>query len=292
MDGRRRLYQQITARAGQVQDRPARRHRESVLHGALLGSHRAGLWGARLLTIAVLGAGIGLGLVEGGHVVSGAQIADRLGRLAGLEIKRIKVDGSRHLDQAQLVALLELRPGATMLSFDAARARARLERTNWIAKAQVLKLYPGQILVKIRERQPFVRWQIDGRYKVVDRTGIVLIPLKAVDYPQLSLVVGKGAGKRAARLFRLLKAHPEVARRVKTAIRVADRRWNLRLVNAVTVKLPEHDPGGALARLAELDRRHQLLSRRVEIVDLRVKSRISLRTAPEEQKPVPQAGQS
>jgi len=274
-----------------MRDRRARPHAPRGFRGIVFGAQRSALWAARVLALAVVTAGLGFGLVHGGHVTSGAQVADRLGRLAGLEIKRIKVDGSRHLSQAQLIDILDLEPGATMLAFDASRARRKLERTNWIAEAQVLKLYPGQILVRIRERQPFARWQIQGRYKVVDRTGVVLSPLKAVDYPQLRLVVGKGAGKQAARLFQLLKAHARVAKRVKTAIRVADRRWNLRLVNAVTVKLPEYDAGSALARLAELDRRYQLLSRQVEIVDLRVKSRISLRRRPQGQKPVRQAGQ-
>ncbi len=103
MDGRGRLYQQITQWASHTRDRRAREHAPGGFRGSVFGAQRSALWATRVLALAVVSAGLGFGLVHGGHVTSGEQIADRLGRLAGLEIKRIKVDGSRHLSQAQLI---------------------------------------------------------------------------------------------------------------------------------------------------------------------------------------------
>jgi cell division protein FtsQ len=58
---------------------------------------------------------------------------------------------------------------------------------------------------------------------------------------------------------------------------VSERRWNVVLAEAVEIMLPEVDPAGALARVAELDATSQLLSREIAAVDLRLPERLVFR---------------
>ncbi len=53
----------------------------------------------------------------------------------------------------------------------------------------------------------------------------------------LPLVIGYGAADQAAGFVAKIRQHPELAARVKGYIRVAERRWDLRLENGVTIKL-------------------------------------------------------
>ena len=48
----------------------------------------------------------------------------------------------------------------------------------------------------------------------------------------------------------MLATEPELAARVSAAIRVGDRRWNLRIDNAIDVLLPAEPPAAAWAQLA------------------------------------------
>ena len=65
------------------------------------------------------------------------------------------------------------------------------------------------------------------------------------------------------------------------AVRVADRRWNLKLRNGVEIRLPEEDAAGALDRLAELDEARGVLSSAVMAIDLRLADRVTMRLTPE-----------
>jgi cell division protein FtsQ len=64
---------------------------------------------------------------------------------------------------------------------------------------------------------------------------------------------------------------------VKAAIRIADRRWDLRLDNGVTLSLPADNVGAALKRFAAFDAGRDVLSRDITAVDLRLEDRVTLR---------------
>jgi cell division protein FtsQ len=64
---------------------------------------------------------------------------------------------------------------------------------------------------------------------------------------------------------------------VHASILVADRRWNLQLVNGIDVRLPEIDVDAALHRLVDLDRDKKLLTRDIVMIDLRLPDRVTVR---------------
>jgi cell division protein FtsQ len=87
----------------------------------------------------------------------------------------------------------------------------------------------------------------------------------------------------------MLASAPDLAGRVTAAVRVDDRRWNLRIDNAIDVLLPEQDPAAAWARLSELERTSKLLKRDIQTVDMRLPDRLVLRVraAPAATTPAP-----
>ena len=93
------------------------------------------------------------------------------------------------------------------------------------------------------------------------------------------MVVGAGADKAAGALFTMLQSHTELSGRIKAALRVAKRRWNLRLRNGVEILLPENGAPGALAYLMKLHKRYELLSGNINKIDMRISDRITLRRA-------------
>jgi cell division protein FtsQ len=101
------------------------------------------------------------------------------------------------------------------------------------------------------------------------------------------MVVGEGAASHAAELLDMLANEPDLAARVTAAIRVGDRRWNLRIDNAIDVLLPADEPARAWAQLARLDRSSALLQRDVQTIDIRLPDRVVLRVSPETPKETP-----
>jgi cell division protein FtsQ len=74
-----------------------------------------------------------------------------------------------------------------------------------------------------------------------------------------------------------LASEPDIDSRVTAAVFVGDRRWNVRIDNAIDVMLPEDDLTGAWSKLAELQRTSQILQRNVETIDMRLPDRLVLR---------------
>src|SRR5262249_58737182 len=95
------------------------------------------------------------------------------------------------------------------------------------------------------------------------------------------LLVGRPAASHTAELLDMLASEPDLSSRVTAAIRVGDRRWNLRIDNAIDVLLPADAPAYAWAQLARLERSSAILKRDVQTVDVRLPDRLVVRVNPE-----------
>jgi cell division protein FtsQ len=172
---------------------------------------------------------------------------------------------------------LGIGPGVSMFAIDADAAQRRLEHVPWIKRARVLRLLPSTLHVEIVERQPFAIWQENGKLHLIDAEGRKIAPLGQRSREDFLLVVGKGAGASAKELSDQLKDFAGLRQRLQAAIRVADRRWTLKLRNGLEVKLPEHGVLSALQRLDQLEREGRVLSADISALDLRLSDRITLR---------------
>ena len=170
-----------------------------------------------------------------------------------------------------------MKAGDLSVILNAREARRRVEEIAWVKQAEVLRLLPDSIKVKVTERPPFAVWQWQGDLSVIDAEGVVIGPASQDDYAALPLVVGTGANKEAAALFELLARWPALRPRMRAAVRVADRRWNIRLFNGVDIRLPEVGVAAALDELAALEESYGLLQRDIAAVDLRLSDRITIR---------------
>lgn len=241
-------------------------------------------WGAPALGVAAL-LGAGSWAVASGWVdrqwtaLSHATLA--VSADAGLALKEVLVQGRGRTSQEELMAALDLKLGAPILALDPAVLRARLEALPWVARATVERRLPDTLFIAVEEREPLALWQQDGSIVLIDSGGAVIRDPAIAGFADLPLVVGEGANGRAAELMELLALAPELAPRVRAAVWVGERRWNLRLDNGVDVRLPEENGAAAWLELAELQRRHGLLDRDLVAIDLRQPDRLIVRLTPE-----------
>jgi len=197
----------------------------------------------------------------------------------GLVVEDIEVEGRETTDGATILAALAAERGTPILAVSPSRAKQKLESLPWMRSAAIERRLPGTLLVRLVERHPLAVWQHAGRQELIDREGAV-IPVKDLTrFARLPTVVGDDAASHAAPLIEMLAHEPELAARVTAAVRVDDRRWDLRIDNAIDVLLPETDPGEAWTRLAALERANSLLQRDIRTVDMRLPDRLVLRAA-------------
>ena len=296
-DGRRRLVftnMRATATERTVSERgsdraavraaPARRRPRSRLLASLLAQvdqirlpSRVGLYAAAALFAATGAFGAVLGDHMGDIRHGAFVVANYMTAKSGFAIQRVVITGHKEVSEADVLRALEIGDSTSLLTFNAHWALKRLSEIAWVKNATVQKLFPGTLRVDLVEREPYALWQLAGIVSLIDRDGEVIGELGDERFASLPLVVGAGANKRAGELMAMIAPHPSVATRLRAAVRVADRRWNLMLDNGVEVRLPETGADAALAELDDLTVKQGLMARDITLVDLRLADRVVVR---------------
>lgn len=198
---------------------------------------------------------------------------------AGFSVQDVLVEGRKRTDPTLILAILEVERGSPILALDPEDVRLRLEALPWVAEASVERRLPSQLYVRLAERSPLALWQIGGEISVIDLSGTVIRGVEPRSFARLPLVVGKGAPKKTAALLAMLKKTPQLGGLVTAAVRVGERRWNLRLKGGIEVHLPEEQQEEAWTRLVDLQNRHDLLARDVATIDMRLPGRLLVRSS-------------
>ncbi len=241
---------------------------------------RPALWAggaafACLLVIVVLRSG----RAGGAATESLAGLRERLGAVtaaSGLRVQDVKIEGRANTPEPLLRAAIGVSIGDPILGFSVEAARSRIETLSWVEHATVERRLPGTVVVYVQERRPFAIWQNHGRFQLVDREGQV-VNQDISQFRKLPLIVGMGAPAAAAPLLDALTGRPALAEKVVAAVRVGERRWNLRMHSGADVMLPEGHEIAAIDRLMQLEQDHSLLERPLAAIDMRLPDRLVLR---------------
>ncbi len=180
-----------------------------------------------------------------------------------------------------LQAAIGVHEGDPLLGFSLDAIRSRVEGLTWVQSAAIERRLPGTLVVNLVERRPFAVWQNQGRFVLIDHAGQIVAPQDpakdAAAFRVLPLVVGPGAPEHAAELLDLLAAQPVLRAHVVAAVRVGERRWNLRLNTGADVLLPEGHEAAAITRLVEFQQEQDLLDRPLQVLDMRLPDRLVVR---------------
>jgi cell division protein FtsQ len=188
----------------------------------------------------------------------------------GFTIQNVNVTGRNRVPAQFIMQALQITRGMPILNYDPKAAQARLSENPWFKSVNIERRLPDTILIRLTERQPAARWQVNGKQAVIDAEGVVLTTENMDTYNALPVLIGQEAQHKMADLVALLQGQPEIGKQVTVATWVGNRRWDLTLGNNLVVRLPAHQPELALARLAALDAKQKILARDIVSVDLRL----------------------
>ena len=196
---------------------------------------------------------------------------------AGLAVHEVLVKGRIETTKEQLLKAVDIRHGDPILSLDTYAIRERLIALGWVADATVERRLPSTVYLHIRERKAMAIWQRNGSFVLVDQTGTVIGTQGLDHHGHLKVIVGIDAPHHVPALLDMLAATPPLMKRVRAAIWVSGRRWNLLVDDGIYIRLPEKNAHIAWARLATLERDRQVLSQDIIAIDLRIRDRLVVR---------------
>lgn len=240
------------------------------------------------------------GLIERARFAVGDQLI-ALSDGMGMAVADIFTEGRQRTSAAEIFRILEPYYGQNILAVDIGAIQQRLQSLPWVRRATVSRQLPDRLVTNLVEHRPLALWygapalaplpesapalgglapRATGTALVSDRGDIIRIDA-VTPWRHLPILSGADAPAAAPELMRLIETEPALARKVTGAERVDGRRWNVFVDGRIEVRLPEHEPAAAWARLARLDAEERLLARAVDAIDLRLDDRVIVRLADE-----------
>lgn len=218
----------------------------------------------------------------------GTAVGEAVGQ-AGFSVKKVEIKGLNRMQQLPVYNVAYDQNSMAMPLVDLEGTRQRLLRFGWVEDARVYRRLPDTLVVDIVERKPAAIWQHKQQLSLIDRTGVVLEPVKLDQMPDLPLVIGPAANRHAIHLDQLLAATPELKPMIEGATWVGGRRWDLRFQSGEVLALPEGSEAAqkALVKFARMDKSVQLLGRGLVRFDMRIPGKFIVRVSKEPGSVVP-----
>jgi cell division protein FtsQ len=271
---------------GMYQGRALERETRAAPRGVAHPSRRSGpRLPAALRTALVLAA---LAALAFGAARAWGPFRARVARL-----QHVRVEGARYLDGARVAAVAGLHPGDDLVALDLDRARQRLLLDPRIARAEVTRAWPRDVLVRIQEREPVLLVRHDVPWEV-DSAGVLLPPLARGVVADVPLLTGPDfsgfrAGtqvltpevRRGLAWVRILGARDLQLAGEVSEVDVADPGvTDVVLMNGTRVLAPAWPPGArtlSALRVVLEDLRHRGVA--ADEVDLRFEGQVVVRPA-------------
>ena len=198
---------------------------------------------------------------------------------ADLRLSEVYIRGRDRTTQKELLDVLKVERGMPITAIDLPEARKAVQRLPWVKTVHIERRLPHILYIRLTERTPVAVWQNRGEYRPIDTDGQPVETL-VKKLNGLPLILGTDAPERTPELLAYLAQEPELRKRVKAAVRIGRRRWNILLDDidkGITIRLPEKNPAAAWGRLANLNRTQGLLARKVTMIDLRMPDKLIVR---------------
>ena len=92
------------------------------------------------------------------------------------EVQKLSVSGIKHVQENEVLAKAGFEVGTNVFRVDLSEIRARVEELEWVRHAQVQRVLPDQIIIKIVEREPIGLTRIRGEIYQFDADAKILDP--------------------------------------------------------------------------------------------------------------------
>lgn len=220
---------------------------------------------------------LGIAAWQFGPLQTGYQTAFEKGHFllaaSGFALQDILVEGREQTEPNEILAVMGIKQGDSIFKCDPREAKERLNKLPWVKSATVQRRLPETVYIRLVERQPLAIWQKSSKYYLIDEQGEVLDGLRPGSFPHLMVVTGEKAPKHTKALIELLSDFPDLKKRVKAAVFISGRRWDLILDNKVRIKMPETNAKQALEQLSGLEQKNHLTDGHIASIDIRLPDR-------------------
>ena len=197
-------------------------------------------------------------------------ITSQMGRGPISTVQSIETYGTTTKDDEILKLSLGISPGTSLRSVDLHQLNYRVSGIPGVKNSAVRLLPNGHIIVKIQKHKVIATWT-DGAYYYPLSADGTKIDTPTTERNDNSIVF---QGNLPDNLTDIISSVSSISKYIDYVNMVESRRWNIHTKKGTTIYLPEKDPATAINKIKVLNQTHKLLSRKLDIIDMRDSARI------------------
>jgi cell division protein FtsQ len=144
-----------------------------------------------------------------------------------------------------------------------------IESIDCIESANISRHLPSEIKIKIINKEPIAIWQHKKNFFFINKDNSLMRIRNSKNLMDFIIVTGEQAFKHTQNLIQIISVDQDIFEKVDAAMRVGNRRWDIKLINGLVVKLPEKNPELAWKKFLNIQKDNQI-QKKINVVDLRV----------------------
>ena len=202
-------------------------------------------------------------------------ITSLMGRGPVSNIKHISIlTDSKDTDFESIKMALGINNGTNIKSVDLHQINNRVSKIPGIKNSSIRRLSNGNIVVKIQKHKVAAQWS-DGIYYYPLSTDGTKIETPSTERDNNTIVL---RGTIPENLTDIISGVSAISEHIDYMNMVESRRWNIHTKGGTTIYLPEDNPNVAINKISLLNQTHKILSRDIEVIDMRDNARILVKT--------------
>lgn len=196
-------------------------------------------------------------------------------KLAGFRfvLDTVTIEGHHHINEEEIKQAIGVTKNTPVYLLNIDDIRRKIEENPWVKVALVERRLPNGLYIAISERIPIAIWQFNQKLYLIDEDGNRITSREIEKFSDLLHVVGQDANVYARNLIQDLEKHPSLAKRVVSAVRYGQRRWDLNFEQKITVKMPEKGFEDAYDYLNALNKKDKLFNQNYKTINLKDKDK-------------------
>ncbi len=197
-------------------------------------------------------------------------ITSQMGRGPISKVQSIETYGTNAKEDEIIKLSLGVSPGTNLRSVDLHQLNYRISNIPGIKDSAIRLLPNGKIIIKIKKHKVIATWT-DGAYYYPLSADGTKINTPSTERNDNSIVF---QGDLPDNLSDIISGVSAISKYIDYINIVESRRWNIHTKTGTTIYLPEKDPIAAINKIKVLNQTHKLLSKKLDIIDMRDNARI------------------
>jgi cell division protein FtsQ len=187
-----------------------------------------------------------------------------------LVVTSIEVEGNEKVSSEEIVKLSKAKVGDNIVMIDLSDIKKGVETNKWIAEATVERVLPDAIKIIVEEERAKAVYIQNQKMYLVNDSGKIIEEISDYSlYKNYIYLIGEGANVGYSEMLDYLYSSESIYSKIEGLIKIGNRRWDVKLNNNITLKLPESSLTENLVIFDEIIQKYNLLYYPC-IIDLRL----------------------